>query len=156
MFSVSLGERTIGLVEMRVASNPFVDWLWERMRERLGPDVGQNDIAKAMHVSQSVLSSWLNGNSLPARKSEYRIAQYLGIPLADIHALIVASESQVDTDISAEEWAEFVVEWLSERGITEPGLLATIRKDIITHRREQAVPPLAKSDSMEAQQPEGR
>ena len=75
--------------------SPFREWLWSHVSQRLGPTVTQNDIAEAMAVPQSVLSSWLNGKSLPSRKNEYRIAEYLGVPLADIQALIRRSDTSL-------------------------------------------------------------
>lgn len=94
MFSVSFEERTEGQAVMRYAGTPFYEWLWEEVRKRLGSEVTQGDIALGMRVPPSVLSAWLKGKSLPARKSEYRLATYFGLPLTDIHHLIVESECQ--------------------------------------------------------------
>jgi transcriptional regulator with XRE-family HTH domain len=70
-------------------SNPFSRWLWERLEES---EKSQVELARGLGVSQSTLSDWLNGKSLPSRRSMRRLAAYFDVDPALIQNLVAQSE----------------------------------------------------------------
>ncbi len=52
----------------------------------------QADLARAMDVPPSALSNWLNGKSLPSRRSEVKLSRFFGAPIEEIRGLIAQSE----------------------------------------------------------------
>lgn len=64
----------------------FAAWLAEELRRR-GVD-GVADAARAVGVSQSMMSNYLNGKQAPGRKSIKKIAAWAGVPEGEILTLL--------------------------------------------------------------------
>lgn len=83
--------------------------VYAKIRDKRG--LTDYDVAKMCGISQSALSRWKTGKSSPSKKTRYKIAQVLGIPLTakftgdqngnfvieDTDALRIASDVRVAT-----------------------------------------------------------
>ena len=84
---------------------PFAAWLWQKLEEH--PEIGQNDLARAIGIQPGSLSTYLNDKALPSRRNLRKLAQFFEEDPMQIQLLVDASEEAVHRRF-AEEPASYV------------------------------------------------
>lgn len=93
-----------------------------QMRKERG--LTQDEFAKILHVSQSAVSHWERGRSLPDTLQLFQVAEFFGVTVDELKAQIVADdepktpkdeiEDTSEAEAPLDDWTEMIIQKLGE------------------------------------------
>jgi transcriptional regulator with XRE-family HTH domain len=115
---------------MMKGDSPFISFLKEIMRRRQRKP---SQLAAELGISHATVSRWLSSRDIPNTSSCQRLADYSGVPVQKILA-IVGHISRI-AEKPAEEWPEFREYALNKYPAELDEDLITMIEDLIERRR---------------------